>query len=186
MNNIVPKHNHVVLVDEQDNVLGIEDKATVHNSATPLHRGFSVFLFNNKKELLIQKRSSNKKTWPAFWSNSFCGHPRLNETYEDGVYRHGKFELGMTLQKLYFIDSYRYKFALNNIIENEICPIYLALSNDDIRINKDEVEEIKLFQWNDFLVYLKESLPNFTPWCIEEINILEKSNIFKKFMDSTL
>lgn len=52
---------HVVLVDEQDNILGIEDKLKAHNSNTPLHKGFSVFLFNSKKEFLIQKRSLLKK-----------------------------------------------------------------------------------------------------------------------------
>jgi isopentenyl-diphosphate delta-isomerase len=180
------KYNHVVLVDESDNIIGIKDKFIVHNSDTPLHRGVSVFLFNNKKEFLIQKRSLIKKTWPSFWSNSFCGHPRFSETYEDAAHRHGKLELGITLEKLHFISHYRYKFSFNNIVENEICPIYLAISNDEIIMNKNDIEAIKLLSWSEFLMYLEKYLPYFTPWCTEEVNILRKSDIFTNFMDSIL
>ncbi|WP_341753083.1 MULTISPECIES: isopentenyl-diphosphate Delta-isomerase [unclassified Candidatus Tisiphia] len=183
------KHSsiHVVLVDEQDKILGTEDKLMAHNSNTPLHRGVSVFLFNSQKDILIQRRSLLKKTWGGFWSNSFCGHPQINETYEQAVYRHAKFELGLvSLQKVYFIANYRYKFAINNIVENEICPIYLALSDDVIRINEQEIAEVKLLKWQDFKLYTEEYSANFSPWCKEELKILENSEIFKKFMDSAL
>ncbi|TDG94405.1 hypothetical protein [Cardinium endosymbiont of Culicoides punctatus] len=62
---------HVVLVDDDNNVLGIEEKLIAHNASTKLHRGFSVFLFNTKKELIIQQRAYTKKTWGGFWSNSW-------------------------------------------------------------------------------------------------------------------
>jgi len=65
----------VVLVDEENNVLGTTDKSTVHTANTPLHRGFSAFIFNSKQEILLQQRSKYKKTWPLVWSNSCCGHP---------------------------------------------------------------------------------------------------------------
>ncbi|WP_342259465.1 isopentenyl-diphosphate Delta-isomerase [Candidatus Tisiphia endosymbiont of Metellina segmentata] len=178
---------HVVLVDEQDNILGIEDKLKAHNSNTPLHRGFSVFLFNSQKEIVIQKRSLLKKTWGGFWSNSFCGHPQINETYEQAIYRHAKFELGLvSLQRVDIIANYRYKFAINNIVENEICPIYLALSDDIIKINEQEIAEVKLLKWQGFKLYIEEYSENFSPWCKEELKILENNEIFKKFMDSSL
>ena len=105
---------------------------------------------------------------------------------EQAAYRHAQFELGINLQKLYFIANYRYKFALNNIVENEICPIYLAISDELIKINKNEIEEIQLFEWLSFISFLKKYQENFTPWCIEELNLLTQSNIFKNFMDSAL
>lgn len=177
---------HVVLVDEYNNVLGTEEKLKAHNSDTSLHRGFSVFLFNSAKELLIQKRIDNKITWGGFWSNSFCGHPQINETNEQAVYRHAKFELGIShLEQLHLVsDNYRYKFSLNNIVENEICPIYLAISDDNIEINKQEVSEVKFLTWSEFNSYLEQNLNDFTPWCKEELKILENSKIFKNFMDS--
>lgn len=175
---------HVVLVDESNQVLGIQDKLVAHNSTTQLHRGFSVFLFNSNKELLIQRRSDTKKTWGGFWSNSFCGHPQINENNEQAIYRHAKFELGIEhLQKLYFISDYRYKFSLGNIIENEICPIYLAITDDLITLNVQEISEIKFLNWADFNLYLRKYLIQFTPWCKEEVGILAVSKIFKNFID---
>ncbi len=92
---------HVVLVDDDNNILGVEEKLAAHNAHTKLHRGFSIFLFNTNKEVLIQQRCCTKKTWGGFWSNSFCGHPQINETNEQAVYRHAKFELGLeSLQQL--------------------------------------------------------------------------------------
>lgn len=176
---------HVVLVDEQDNVLGIEDKLQAHNANTRLHRGFSAFLFNSSRQFLIQKRITEKKTWGGFWSNSFCGHPQINETYEQAVARHAKFELGIELQAIHFVAHYRYKFSIGDIVENEICPIYLVLSDDAVVINKDEVEEIQLLSWHDFLLYAKQNHEQFTPWCMEEAELLEGSGILKKFMDSS-
>lgn len=175
---------HVVLVDEYNNVLGTQDKLIAHNAITQLHRGFSVFLFNSNKELLLQKRSNSKKTWGGFWSNSFCGHPQIHETNEQAIYRHAKFELGIeSLQKLYFISEYRYKFSLGNIAENEICPIYLAITDEVVTPNVQEVSETKFFSWADFNLYLKKHADKFTPWCKEEINILEINKTFKKFID---
>ncbi len=176
---------HVILVDEENNILGIQDKLQVHNSDTPLHRGFSVFLFNSNKEFLIQKRNNTKKTWGGFWSNSFCGHPQINETPEQAIYRHAKFELGVeNLQQIYFISNYRYKFHINNIIENEICPVYLALTDDTIKTNPMEVTETKFLKWEEFNLYLQKYSEKFTPWCKEEVKIVKNSEIFKKFIDS--
>jgi isopentenyl-diphosphate delta-isomerase len=59
---------HVVLVDESNAVLGTMPKAEVHGATTPLHRGFSLFLFNRERKLLLQQRSAKKKTWPLVWS----------------------------------------------------------------------------------------------------------------------
>ena len=100
------EEEHVVLVDENNVVLGTTPKATVHTDNTPLHRGFSVFLFNDKNELLLQQRSHLKKTWPLAWSNSCCGHPALNESNEDAVKRRVQFELGIVLDTVEVYSPY--------------------------------------------------------------------------------
>ncbi len=171
---------HVVLVDEEDKFLGVAMKQDVHNDNTPLHRGVSVFLLNRNNQLLIQKRHKQKKTWGGFWSNSFCGHPQIDETYEQAIARHAKFELGINVEKLFFISKYRYQFQHNNVFENEICPIYLAISNDDILMNNDEVQEVKWIEFLDFKKYLAENADVFTPWCKEEFEIIEKSDIMSR------
>src|SRR5438067_12237108 len=93
----------VVLVNEQNEPVGTSEKLVTHNSQTPLHRGFSVFLFNTNGELLLQQRSSKKKTWPLVWSNSCCGHPQLNETSIDAAKRRLRHELGIKDTQLWVI-----------------------------------------------------------------------------------
>lgn len=69
---------HVVLVNENNEVLGTAPKATVHTNNTPLHKAFSCFIFNSQGQLLLQQRS-HIKNLALVWSNSVCGHPSLNE-----------------------------------------------------------------------------------------------------------
>lgn len=176
---------HVVLVDEKNNILGIEDKVLAHSKDTKLHRGFSVYLFNSSKRLILQQRSATKITWPLFWSNSFCGHPQLHETHEQAVLRHSTFELSVTkLKLLWHVTDYRYRFTMggNNIIENEICPIYLALSDDSVTINPHEVSKVQYLEWPQLMHCVKTNASQFTPWSKEQVSILNSSDIFQKFM----
>lgn len=166
---------HVVLVNNHDEVLGIEEKLAAHHANTHLHRGFSAFLFNKDGEFLLQKRASHKKTWPGFWSNSFCGHPQIDETYVQAVHRHAKFELGINLTKATSILNYRYKFVYNDIAENEICPVFLANTDEKINPNPQEIEDIKWITWPNFLYSLEKD--EYTPWCKEESEILHKLQI---------
>ena len=58
---------------------GYKSKAACHDGEGILHRAFSIFIFNDKKQLLIQKRSGQKRLWPLYWTNTCCSHPRQNE-----------------------------------------------------------------------------------------------------------
>ncbi len=165
---------YVVLVDENDNYIDIEEKLSAHNSATKLHRGFSAFLFNEEGKILLQKRNNSKKTWPDFWSNSVCGHPQYMEDYEDAVKRCAKFELGIeNIIDLSKISDYRYRFEFNGVVENEICPIYVAKFYGELKINPSEVESTKLLTWDAFIAELEENKKGFTPWCIDETKIIQ-------------
>ncbi|WPY00845.1 Isopentenyl-diphosphate Delta-isomerase [Candidatus Trichorickettsia mobilis] len=177
---------HVVLVNDQDEVLGTVDKLAVHDLNTPLHRGVSVFIFNSKRQLLLQRRHPSKKTWPNFWSNSFCGHPQLDETYEQAAFRHAQFELGLKLDELSLISDYRYKFMHNNIVENEICPIYFTISDQLMLPNFKEISETKWIKWTEFLHSTTTTPEIFTPWCIEEAKILQESDIFKRYFSELI
>ena len=66
----------LVLVDEDDREVGFLSKAVCHDGDGMLHRAFSLFVFNRRGELLLQRRSANKRLWPLYWSNSCCSHPR--------------------------------------------------------------------------------------------------------------
>lgn len=170
----------VVLVDENNHVLGTMPKADVHGKDTPLHRAFSSFIFNSRGELLLQQRSHKKKTWPLVWSNSCCGHPGLDETNVDAARRRIKDELGMEADTIEEVSPYRYSFTLDGVMENEICPILVGFTSSEPKINEDEVENTRWVDWNDFLDEIRYNRGVYSPWCIEEAEILEKNGRFKE------
>jgi len=170
----------VVLVDENNTILWTMPKSEIHGADTPLHRAFSIFLFNAEKKLLLQQRSHVKKTWPLAWSNSCCGHPWLDESNIDAVKRRIQDELGMSISWAEEVSPYRYQFSKNGVMENEICPIHIGYTEDTPEINLDEVEAVEWMSWSDFLKEIKNNTDKYSPWCIEEAMILEKSGILRE------
>ncbi len=199
MNEIVePNYEYVILVDENNNELGTARKSEVHQKETPLHRAFSCFIFNKDKQLLLQQRAKSKKTWPLVWSNSVCGHPKLNESNENTVIRRSDDELGCKVKNIKEISDYRYKFSRYGVQENEICPILVAQIDSDLNLNKDEVEEIKWISWKDWLVEVEKEIETLTDvpsdkglgisnslkyseWCREETKILQNNKEFQNW-----
>jgi len=170
----------VVLVDENNKVLGTAGKLETHNASTPLHRGFSVFLFNKKGYLLLQQRSKLKKTFPLVWANSCCGHPKLNESNIDAAKRHLEHELGIrNADVLEIISDYHYRVSMNNIFENEICPILICFTNHKPNANKDEVENIRWIPWKDFLREIDNEDKTYSLWAKEEARLLSKNEKFQ-------
>ncbi len=177
----------VVLVNEVNEVLGTMAKSEVHGVKTPLHRGFSLFLFNSKGDLLLQQRSHLKKTWPLVWSNSCCGHPSLNEENIEAAFRRSQFELGLTPEFIKQIAPYRYSFTREGVMENEICPILIGFVKDtEFKPNSEEVEAIKWIDWKEFLKLIRTGQSGFSEWCVEEAEILDQNVEFQKFYQTLL
>ena len=164
----------VVLVDGDDNEIGTMPKALVHQAETPLHRAFSFFLFNSKGELLLQQRSSRKKTWPLVWSNSCCGHPLPGEERKDAVKRRLKDELGLTGIEAEEAAPYRYCFTRDGVMENEICPIFIGFSDQEPVLNPEEVEAVRWVPWQSFLAEIRNKPGRYSPWCEEQVEIMAK------------
>lgn len=182
--------DYVVLVDKNNNVLGTAPKLATHNSNTPLHRAFSVFLFNSKGQLLLQQRSRKKKTWPLVWSNSCCGHPMLNESNIDAAKRRLNFELGIKIDKLFeILPDFSYKAEMNGIVENEICPVLIAFSDKKPLLNPSEVESVRWIKWQEFLREIEENPGTYSVWCEQEAKLLAKNEkfikLYKKFTSCT-
>lgn len=176
---------YVVLVNDKNEVIGTLPKLEAHNSNTPLHRGFSVFLFNQKGEVLLQQRGKNKKTWPLVWSNSCCGHPKLEESVIDAAKRRLKFELGITNVKIHvLLPDYRYTCEKDGIVENEICPVMIGFTHQSPKINRDEVEAIKWISWQDWIQEVKNNSENYSQWSVEETQLLEKNKTFRKLFSN--
>lgn len=173
--------DQVVLVDAQNRVLGTAPKLETHNSNTPLHRGFSVFLFNKKGDLLLQQRSHTKKTWPLAWSNSVCGHPMLNESSPDAAKRRLRFELGLNLDNVQeVLPDFSYRAEMNGVVENELCPVMVAFTDEKLKPNSDEVEKFKWVKWQEFVDDVKKHPGKYSMWCEEEAKLLENN---KKFLE---
>ena len=171
---------YVILVNKQNKILGTAPKLQAHNNNTKLHRGFSLFLFNKKGELLLQKRSFKKKTWPLVWSNSCCGHPALGQSNVDAAKRRLEYELGISAADIFeVISDFRYKVKLDSIVENEICPILVGISEQEPIMNKDEVNDIAWVNWNKFMDDVKNNPDGYSPWCALEVEQLKNN---KKFL----
>ena len=74
-----------IIVDNNDNIIGKDTKVNCHLGEGKLHRAFSILLFNTENKLLIQKRASEKITFPSIWANSCCSHPLYSDNEEDGI-----------------------------------------------------------------------------------------------------
>jgi len=162
-------YEKLILVDENDRIIGYDTKANCHKGEGILHRAFSIFILNSKGELLLQKRSNKKTLWPNYWSNSCCSHPRENETMEDAIKRRLYEELGLK-NELEFVYKFKYHAKYKDIgAEREICYVYIGYNNDLPTINKNEISEYKYINKNDLFKDISENPETFTPWFLMEI-----------------
>tara|TARA_E500000178_G_C16993217_1_gene741849 strand:- start:1353 stop:1925 length:573 start_codon:yes stop_codon:yes gene_type:complete len=125
--NIVSFDNEpLMLVDSDDIVIGYEEKAAAHRGNGLLHRAFSIFLFNDHGEVLLQQRSKLKPLWPEYWSNTCCSHPRRGETLSHATRRRLKEELNLEAE-LTFLYKFQYHAMFNNIgSEHELCSVFIG------------------------------------------------------------
>ena len=155
----------VVLVDEQDNPIGKMEKQQAHIEGL-LHRAFSIFIFNSEKKLLLQKRASSKYHCGGLWTNSCCSHPRETENIQDAANRRLAEEMGMQCSlKPIFTFMYRAEFD-NGLIEHELDHVFFGESDQNPKINPEEVETYRYIAMEDLQQEVKEFPQNFTPWFI--------------------
>jgi isopentenyl-diphosphate delta-isomerase len=154
----------LILVDADDNDTGHLSKAECHDGAGILHRAFSVFLFNDAGELLLQQRGAEKRLWPMYWSNSCCSHPRKGESLEIATSRRLQDELniGAVLEFVYKF-SYQASFGLAGS-ENELCWIYLGRLSEKAIANTTEIEALRYISADELSQEFIEMPEQFTPW----------------------
>ena len=133
----------VVLVNPNDEVLGSEEKIRAHERGL-LHRAFSVIIFNNDQEMLIQRRASDKYHSPNLWSNACCSHPRPSEEIMDAVKRRLSEEIGLT-SSVEFKFKFQYTVEFDNgLTENELDYVFVGVDDSLPVINEEEASEYKL------------------------------------------
>jgi isopentenyl-diphosphate delta-isomerase len=138
--------SYVIVIDKYDNEVGLCEKLEAHQKGL-LHRAFSIFLYNEKKELLLQKRSLDKYHSGGLWSNSCCSHHIKDELINNTLKKRLFEELGVfSSLKFLYTFSY-YAFLDNNLIENEITYIFIGYISSEaiLNLNLTEVKEEFLY-----------------------------------------
>lgn len=162
---MIDTQEYVVLVNKKGKVLGTEEKIKAHEQGL-LHKAFSVFIFNDKGEMLLQQRALTKYHFGGLWSNSCCSHPRLNEADEDAAHRRLIEELGFdTPLKEVFKFIYRAQDEATQLIEHELDVVFIGLYNGNIHLfNPQEVAAVRWITIPQLFKELNEQPEQFTYW----------------------
>ncbi len=161
----------VILVNETDEPIGQMGKLQAHETGT-LHRAFSVFIFNSKGELLLQKRAKEKYHSSELWTNTCCSHPRFGEKTKAAVDRRLMEEMGMKCQTT-FAFSFLYRAAMENgLIEHEFDHVYFGYSDEIPSPDKSEVQAWKYVSIKELQEEIIKSPENYTAWlaiCLHKV-----------------
>lgn len=134
----------LILVDEADREVGHLSKALCHDGQGVLHRAFSLLIFNDAGELLLQQRSASKRLWPLYWSGSCCSHPRRQETLHTAIHRRLNEELGIHCD-LRFVFKFQYQAQFGAAgAEHELCSVYIGSHEGPLHVN---AQEIAAWRW---------------------------------------
>ncbi len=154
----------LILVDSNDQETGSLSKALCHDGDGVLHRAFSVFLFNDAGELLLQQRAAGKRLWPGYWSNTCCSHPRKGETMQFATERRLEQELNINAD-VEFIYKFTYQANFRDLgSEHELCWVYLGRSAEQPRPNSTEISAIRYVDPESLAYELRDHGEHFTPW----------------------
>lgn len=157
------KEEQVILVNENDEQIGLMPKMEAHEKAV-LHRAFSVFIFNDKNELMIQQRAQDKYHSPGLWTNTCCSHQREGESNVEAGKRRLQEEMGFTTELKDTI-SFIYKAPFDNgLTEHEYDHILVGYFNDEPNLNPEEVRDYKWVSMEDLKKDMREHPEIYTAW----------------------
>jgi len=169
---------YVILVDQNDNPIGKEDKVKCHLPNGKLHRAFSALIFNGEGKLLLTKRSEGKMLWPNNWDGTVASHPRESETYVSSAERRMPEEIGIDC-KVSYVNKFEYHVLYKDIgSENEICGTLIGAidSFDKSSLIKDEISEIKWISPDELKNELEQNRDVYCPWMIIALYFLADSD----------
>lgn len=154
---------HVVLVNEQDQQIGIMEKMAAH-IVPRLHRAFSIFIFNSKGELLLQQRALSKYHSPGLWTNTCCSHPCDGETLAQATSRRLMEEMGMHCD-MHEVFTFIYKAPVGlGLIEHEFDHVWFGKTDEVPQINTEEVASWKYMNLEDLQADIKAHPELYTEW----------------------
>ena len=154
---------HVVLVDRTGREIGTQEKMQAHREGK-LHSAFSVFIFNDVGELLLQKRAHTKYHSGGLWTNTCCSHPRPGETYPLAAKRRLDEEMGFDCE-LTELFSFIYHTQLDNdLFEHELDYVFVGHYNGQPTSDPSEVDDWKWMNINALKQDIQEKPENYTYW----------------------
>lgn len=155
--------DHVVLLNENHQIIGTMDKLEAHQKGH-LHLAFSIFVFNSKRELLIQQRAATKYHGANLWTNTCCSHPQWEENIEEAAIKRLKYEMDMQckIDKIY--DFVYHARVENNLIEHELDHVFYGISDDSPICNAEEVQNFKWMSLDSLTEDVEQNSQNYTYW----------------------
>ena len=129
------------LVDDDDRIIGQALRRDCHGNPQLIHRAVHVLVFNNRQQLLLQKRSSSKDIQPGKWDTSVGGHLDLGENYRTAALREMSEELGVAGVPL----TELYRSKIRNQLESENIKTYLTIYSGPIRFSEEEIDEVRFW-----------------------------------------
>ncbi len=160
---------YVVLVDDQDRVLGTEQKMRAHQLGL-LHRAFSVFIYDKVGDaylFLLQQRHPDKYHCGGLWTNACCSHPRLDETVMEAAHRRLEEELSFSMIPLQVVGQFQYKADFDNGLSEHELDHVLTGSYDSAKPVVPNPKEVLQLRWMSVEAILSDyqSRPHhYTPW----------------------
>lgn len=156
-------YTEVILVDNNDQEIGRMEKLEAHQKGL-LHRAFSVLVFNDQQELLLQQRAYGKYHSEGLWTNTCCSHPAPGETILEAAHRRLKEEMGFDCfleEAFHFI----YRADLDNkLVENELDHVVIGFSNEVPVVNTDEALSFKWMNIETVQQEIKNKPELYTHW----------------------
>jgi isopentenyl-diphosphate Delta-isomerase len=153
----------VILVDENDMPVGSAEKMEAHTEGL-LHRAFSIFIFNEKGEMLLQQRALNKYHSGGLWTNACCSHPAPGEEISVAALRRLQEELGFetSIEKVF---DFLYKTNFDNgLTEHEFDHVFVGRFNGSIRFNTEEVMDVCYKSMPEINYSLQGQPQKYTAW----------------------
>lgn len=164
------------IVDKDDRVIGQASRQEIHNKAL-LHRSVNMLLFRNR-EIFLQKRSKDKKSFPSIWDLSCAEHVLSGETYQEAAVRGFWEELGIkvTVERIREVHSQDNSYFIegNKVVDIELVELYKTEYLGEIKLDPVEVMEGIFLSIPDIKKMVRKNSSQFTPWFLDEWKFLSK------------
>ena len=155
---------NVVLVDKDDNEIGVEEKLRAHQNGGKLHRAISIFVFNSKGETMVQRRALSKYHSQGRWANTACSHPYPNESVLDAAHRRLKEEMGFDCEMREAF-TFPYKAEVGNgLTEQEFDHVLFGSYEGEPKPDSNEVMDWKWISLDELMADIRASPDNYAEW----------------------